>query len=129
MKSRHRYRQTFCYLSTTCRISPDAPKIAAFATSEHTHNVGEEGIVLVVRALQLVPSDEFVCVQVEDDDGGMGNLLGFAQNIGQSGVHDPEAVARVHFHAEGRDYLVGFGFCFFRRQEVCVPVGIGDEGG
>lgn len=94
-----------------------------------TYDVSKERVILEIRALQLVPPHEFVCVQIEDHDGGMGDLLRFSQDVGQAGVHDPEPIARVNFHPEGRYDLIRFRFGFLRRERVCVPVRIRDQGG
>lgn len=93
-----------------------------------TYDICEKRRLLIVRGLQFIPPQQFVGIKIENDNGGMGDLIWAPQNVGQACVHDPKSVARVDPNPECGNYLIFREFFFFLWEKIGFPRGVGRQG-
>lgn len=68
-----------------------------------TYNIGNEGVLLDVVAGQLVASQQLIRFQVENEERVGCDLAGIVEDVGQTGVQDPKAIAGIGLHPERGD--------------------------
>lgn len=66
-----------------------------------THNIRQESIFFDAILWNCESPNQLVRVQIEDNYCGWLVLIRRTQYIGQSGVHDPQAITFVDAYAEG----------------------------
>lgn len=97
--------------------------VAVRAVDVH-YDVSVEGILSGVCVLQFVAPDESVVVQVVDEDPRLGDDFGVAEDVRDTGIHNPESVASISSNAEhGRDRFA----LLFRVYAVGLEARVGDE--
>lgn len=69
----------------------------------NTHNIGKECVLLGLISGYRKAPQQLICFQVKHQNAVRCDLLGVAQNVSQSSVQHPQAIADVDLDAERRN--------------------------